>query len=188
MKEMTKEELKKLYDREGLIIQGCGGDLKEWVDGINGILEQEGIIPKGAELNDVAMFQNGKVTNLLFLFGEEKVDIEKLAVWRLRTHSQFNGVWLSDYVNNHLGGFIREHEAEKPNCPLIGEDGNVFHLMAVASRTLWEHGRDAQAEEMQKRITGGECQSYNEALQVLEEYVTITSKAESQKMDGPQMV
>ncbi len=184
MNQFTTEELRKLHGREGLIIQGCGGDLKEWVYGIHQLLEQERIIPKGTRLKDVAMFRNGKVTNLLFFFGDEKVDIRKLAVWRLKTHDQFAGTWLSDYVNNRLGGFIEEQKqiAEKPSCALIGEDGNVFHLMAVASRTLREHGMRAQAEEMQKRIMGGECHSYYEALQVLGEYVTITSKEEMQEM------
>lgn len=182
MNQLTTEELRKLHDREGLIIQGCGGDLKEWVDGIHQLFEQEGIIPKGTRLKDVAMFRNGKVTSLLFFFGDEKIDIGKLAVWRLKTHDLFAGTWLSDYVNNRLGGFIREHAKEKPSCALIGEDGNVFHLMAVASRTLREHGMDAQAQEMQKRIMGGECHSYYEALQVLGEYVTITSKEEMQEM------
>ena len=28
-------------DQEGLVLQGCGGDLQEWVDGINEILAQE---------------------------------------------------------------------------------------------------------------------------------------------------
>ena len=40
MNQLTTEELRKLHDREGLIIQGCGGDLKEWVDGIHQLFEQ----------------------------------------------------------------------------------------------------------------------------------------------------
>ncbi len=182
MKNITTEELRGLQDRKGLILQGCGGDLQEWVDGINGILEQEGILPQGTRLQDVAAFQNGEITNLLFLFGEEKVDMGKLAVWRIKTHSQFEGTWLSDYVHNYLGGFRKEYETKRPDCPLIGEDGNIFHLMALASRTLREHGMNEQAEKMQKRITGGECHSYEEALQVLGEYVVITSKEAGQGM------
>ena len=158
VKQIKKEELRKMHDREGLVLQGCGGDLKEWVDGINETLEQEGILPKGKRLDDVAVFQNEGSTNLLFFFGEEKLDIGKLAVWRLQTHPQFGGTWMSDYVNNRLGGFLREAVAEKPNCALLGEDGNIFNLMGIAARTLRENGMEEKAEEMMKRITGGECQ------------------------------
>ena len=41
-----------MHGREGLVLQGCGGDLKEWTDGINQMLEQEGILPKGKRLDD----------------------------------------------------------------------------------------------------------------------------------------
>lgn len=187
MKEITKEELRRMYGQEGLILQGCGGDLNEWVDGINRTLEQEGILSEGKRLDDVAVFQNEGLTNLLFFFGEEKPDIGKLAVWRLKTHSQFGGTWMSDYVNNRLGGFLREAVTERPNCALIGEDGNIFNLMKIAARTLREHGMEAQAEEMKKRITGGECHNYEEALNVIDQYVTITGKEEETQMGGMEM-
>ena len=123
---------------------------------INQMLEQEGILPKGKRLDDVAVFRNEGMTNLLFFFGEEKPDIGKLAVWRLKTHLQFGGTWMSDYVNNRLGGFLHEVVAEKPDCALIGESGNIFNLMGIAARTLRENGMEDKAEEMKKRITGGE--------------------------------
>ena len=31
---ITAEDLRRMPDKEGLILQGCGGDLTEWVDGI----------------------------------------------------------------------------------------------------------------------------------------------------------
>ena len=181
IRQIEKEELRKMHDREGLILQGCGGELKEWTEGINQILEQEGILPKGKRLDDVAFFRNEGMTNLLFFFGEEKLDIGKLAVWRLQTHAQFGGIWMFDYVNNWLGGFLREAVAEKPNCALLGEDGNIFNLMEIAARTLRENGLDEKAEEMMKRITGGECHDYYEALSVIDQYVTITGKEEPEQ-------
>ena len=187
VKQIKKEELRKMHDREGLILQGCGGDLKEWVDGINETLEQEEILPKGKRLDDVAVFRNGGSTNLLFFFGEEKLDIGKLAVWRLKTHPQFGGTWMSDYVNNRLGGFLREAVAEKPNCALIGEDGNIVNLMGIAAHTLRENGMEEKTEEMMKRITGGECHDYYEALSVIDQYVTITGKEEGPETGGPVM-
>ena len=95
IRQIKKEELRKMHDHEGLVLQGCGGDLKEWTDGINQMLEQEGILPKGKRLDEVAVFKNEGMTNLLFFFGEEKLDMGKLAVWRLQTHAQFGGTWMS---------------------------------------------------------------------------------------------
>lgn len=35
---------------------------------------------------------------------------------------------------------LLEAEAGKPDCKLIGKDGNVFNLISIASRTLEKHG------------------------------------------------
>ncbi len=61
----------------------------------------------------------------------------------------------------------------KPDCPLIGEDGNIFRLMGIASRTLKENGMVEEAKEMCSKIT--QFGSYDEALCILGEYVNITS-------------
>ena len=61
----------------------------------------------------------------------------------------------------------------KPTCKLIGENGNIFNLIGIASRTLKENGLPDQAEEMGKRIIGGEAGSYDEALSIIMEYVEI---------------
>lgn len=174
MKTITTEELKNMSHQEGLILQGCGGDLQEWVDGINGILREQGILLDEKPLEDVAVFQHEGLTNLLFPFGEHKLDMGKLAVWRLQSHEQFGGTWLSDYVENKLGGFADERQV-KPDCALIGENGNIFNLMGIAFRTLKENGMREQAEEMRQRITGGNCHSYEEALMIIADYVNITS-------------
>ena len=65
---------------------------------------------------------------------------------------------------------------EKPKCPLIGADGNIFNLLGMASRTLRENGMSEQAKEMQKRILSSN--SYYEALNVIGEYVEICSAEE----------
>ena len=62
---------------------------------------------------------------------------------------------------------------KKPNCPLIGQDGNIFNLMAIASRTLREHDMAEQATEMCERIRN--CGNYYSALGVIGDYVNITS-------------
>ena len=48
VRQITKDQLRRMGDREGLILQGCGGDPQEWLDGINQILTEEGILKKGA--------------------------------------------------------------------------------------------------------------------------------------------
>ena len=61
----------------------------------------------------------------------------------------------------------------KPECKLIGQNGNIFNLIVIVSRTLKENGSPDQAEEMKKRIMGGEAGSYDEALRIIMEYVEI---------------
>lgn len=175
MQEIKMEDLRAMGGKEGLIIQGCGGELADWVDGINQILQEEGILPSEEKLDQVYVFRNADLTNLLFLFGEQKLNYGKLAVWRLQSHNTFGGTWLTDYVENRLGGFLVRQENEKPKCPLIGENGNIFNLLGIASRTLKESGRKEQAEEMCRKVMGGGCGSYHEALKMIEEYVEIVS-------------
>lgn len=64
-----------------------------------------------------------------------------------------------------------EQERKKPSCPLVGQNGNIFNLIGLASRTLRQNGMAAKAEEMQNRIMGGDCHSYEEALGIISEYV-----------------
>lgn len=59
----------------------------------------------------------------------------------------------------------------KPKCKLIGEDGNIFNLMAIASRTLKKAELNKEAEEMIKRVTNSK--SYIQALAIISEYVEI---------------
>lgn len=66
-----------------------------------------------------------------------------------------------------------ENNQTKPNCPLIGEDGNIFHLVGIAAKTLRRNGMSTEATEMSIRVFGSG--SYEEALGIIGEYVNITS-------------
>ena len=229
------EALRYMKDKEGLIIQGCGGDLDEWVKGINDILTEEGILLDGTRMEDCKRFTDGNLTCLLFSFDGAKLDMGKLAMWRLKSYEAFGGTWLSDYVPNRLGGFIETHteedreeaekayksvylpeygkdtdrtgqapvcfeefytnewqddeyreylrsrlkgsesrsEKQKPDCPLIGQDGNIFNLAGIASRTLKRNGMADEAEEMAGRVFSSK--NYDDALSIIGEYVNITS-------------
>lgn len=105
---VSLHELRKMNDSEGLVLQGCGGDLKEWADGINDMLTTDGILQNGSKFENVYAFKNGELTCLLFPFEDVHLDVGKLAIWRLRTRENFGSAWLSDYVENSLGGFISE--------------------------------------------------------------------------------
>ena len=182
---ISTEQLRRMGDQEGLILQGCGGDPQEWVDGINEILAKEGILKKGAGFEEAYTFRHDGLTCMLFPFKEDmELDMGKLAIWRLASYSTFGGTWLSDYVPNRLGGFIQEQksslEGAKPDCPLIGEDGNIFHIMGIASETLRENGMQEHAEEMRSRIF--QCQSYDSALSIIGDYVNITAKEQAEEL------
>lgn len=183
IKKITENDLRQMKDSEALILQGCGGELQEWLDGINDMFTEEKLLLNGTKFEDIYTFEHDGLTCLMFPFSEDvKLDVGRLAMWRLQTHANFGGTWLSDYVPNRLGGFTEEQQKEeslKPDCPLIGQDGNIFNLMGIASRTLRQSGMPEQATEMCSRITGT-AGSYSEALSIIGEYVNITSVDDGQ--------
>ena len=71
----------------------------------------------------------------------------------------------------------------KPDCPLIGQNGNIFVLMGVASQTLRENGLGDEAKEMCERIQNSD--SYYKALGIIGEYVNITSIDEPRRDSAP---
>ena len=105
---ITSEELRRMNDKEGLILQGCGGEPQEWLDGINDLFSEEGLLLENTKFEDIAVFEKDGLTCMLFPFETVKLDMGKLAMWRLLTHDNFGGTWLSDYVPNLLNGFIKE--------------------------------------------------------------------------------
>ncbi|MFA6730484.1 MAG: hypothetical protein WC152_00800 [Candidatus Izemoplasmatales bacterium] len=180
IKKITPDELRRMNETEGLILQGCGGDLDEWVSGISDILTKEGILLEGDNFKDVSVFEHDGCSNLLFSLEKVKLDWGKLAMWRLKTHESFGGTWLSDYVPNRLGDFIigQSQESKKPDCPLIGQDGNIFNLIGIAARTLKDNGMKEEAAEMRQRVM--DSGNYDKALCIIGEYVNITSVDEDE--------
>ena len=61
-------------------------------------------------------------------------------------------------------------DGQKPSAKLIGEDGNIFNLMGIASRSLKKAGFQKESDEMINRITTS-AKSYDEALNIISEYV-----------------
>ena len=182
---ITADDLRQMQDQEGLILQGCGGEPQEWLDGINDLLTNEGILLNGTRFRDCSVFQHGGRTCILFPFEGVELSIGRLAMWRIQTRGNYGGTWLSDYIPNYLDNpdYDEEPAMKKPDCPLIGQDGNIFNLLGIASRTLKDHDMADEASEMRNRVMSSG--SYDEALSIIGEYVHITSVDEpvSEDMD-----
>ena len=178
IKKIEMRDLLGYKGREGLILQGCGGDPQEWVDGMNNLLTEEDILLEGTEFDseNCAVFDDNGITCILYEFTDNvKINMGKLAMWRIETRDTFGGTWLSDFVDQKFGGFEQESTSEqtKPDCPLIGRNGNVYNLILIASETPRQNGMPEQAKEMCERIYGSG--SYEEALGIIGDYVHITS-------------
>lgn len=64
---------------------------------------------------------------------------------------------------------LAKHPERKPRCRMIGEDGNIYNLMGIASRAL--KGIPGAADEMIKRVKSSH--SYTEALAIIMEYANV---------------
>ena len=121
MKHITTDEVSNMTDMEGLVLQGCGGPLDEWVDGINQLLTEEGILRDGDTFRDIYVFEHDGLTNMLFNMEDVNLDVGRLAIWRLQSHDTFGGTWLSDYLPNKLG-IIADHDSHSmPEKPSVKE-------------------------------------------------------------------
>ena len=176
---ITADELRQMQDQEALILQGCGGEPQEWLDGINELFAKEGILLNGTRFQDCSVFEHGGRTCIQFPFEGVELNIGRLAMWRIQTHANYGGTWLSDYIPNYLDNpnYAEEPAMKKPDCPLIGQDGNIFNLLGIASRTLKDHDMADEASEMRNRVM--RSGSYDEALSIIGEYVHITSVDET---------
>ena len=64
---------------------------------------------------------------------------------------------------------------KKPKCALIRQDGNIFNLVGITSRTLKRNGMQEESKEISNRVFNSH--SYDEALCIIGEYVEITDEA-----------
>lgn len=105
----------KIPSREGLVLCGTGGDLKEWVNGVTKYLYDEKaiIVSNPDEVWDkVVVFDTTsskpKRTDMLMLFTKEgkNIDIGRLAIVRIKMNDEITRTsWLSDYKVN----FLKDH-------------------------------------------------------------------------------
>lgn len=110
----TKEELQKLVNTSAYTITGAGGDLNEWINGYNKLLEKEQIGKPsswykftGKLMNDAYDLSgdNRYPNDVTFLsFSLDNLNLGKLAIFKLRMGDR----WLDDIVSNDVN---REEEA-----------------------------------------------------------------------------
>jgi len=74
------------------------------------MLTEADILKNGCRFEKCYVFENENLTCMLFPFEEVQLEMGKLAMWRLQTHGEFGGTWLTDYVPNRLGGFAAEQK------------------------------------------------------------------------------
>ena len=118
-KPITPNDLRQMRGQEGLILMGCGGSLDEWETGVNDWLTEEGILKDGTRFTDVSPFQHRGLTCLLFAFTEDvKLELGRLAFWRIRTKPVFGSTWLSDFLDNQFG----MAESAAPPSPIEGKE------------------------------------------------------------------
>jgi hypothetical protein len=64
-----------------------------------------------------------------------------------------------------------KQQTEKPTVTLIGEDGNIFNLVGIASKALKKAGQPDKASEMATKVFNSG--SYDEALNIIGQYCEI---------------
>lgn len=106
---MKNELLKMAYEGSYYTIIGCGGDLQEWKDGYQKLLDEQniGTITKWIEFTGKDMNEELELTghdkysnDLQFLaFSLDGLNIGKLAIFKL----QMGDRWFDDIVDNMRG-------------------------------------------------------------------------------------
>lgn len=73
-------------------------------------------------------------------------------------------------LNSGTGG-TTDMVGKKPKCKLIGENGNIFFILGKVNKALKASGKNEEAIECSNRVMNSK--SYDEALQIIMEYVEI---------------
>ena len=64
---------------------------------------------------------------------------------------------------------------EKPECKLIGENGNVFNLIGIVKRTLRQEGLSEELQSFDSELTDmmKNGSSYDDILVLFQKYVEV---------------
>lgn len=120
------------------------------------------------------IFDKSEIPSTLSNYGK-KVELRSVIYDLYQGTSMEDEKLINSMFGDRMGYSIDEHIIKKPKYALIGQDGNIFNLMGIASRTLRNNNMKEEAKEMVIRIE--ESKSYDEALCIIGEYVEITDGA-----------
>ena len=65
-------------------------------------------------------------------------------------------------------------EDNRPECELIGQNGNVFYIIGAVTKALKRAGQADKAKEFQEKAF--KAGSYDEVLAMLTDYVRVTGE------------
>ena len=179
----SKEQLDELYNCSALTFEGLSTDeesIKGLVNWLKKYSEISNPLPmyiiSGKTMNiNYKLTGTNKYKDDLTIVSIKNDDIKNLSAIVI-PRFEIGGRWFDDIVNNNASREeLKPQEKIKPKCALIGENGNIFNLMGIASRTLKRNNMNQEAKEMCERITSSK--SYEYALCIIGEYVEITDQA-----------
>ena len=81
------------------------------------------------------IFDKDKIPNTLAKY-DYRVELDNVIYDLYHGTSLEDEKVIDNMFGNRMGHSIDEHTITRPKCALIGEDGNIFNLMGIASRTL----------------------------------------------------
>lgn len=179
----SKAQLDELYNGSALTFVGLSSD-EESIKGLVEWLKEHSEISNPLPIHIIS----GQTMNINYgLTGENRYE-DDLTIISIKNGDirnlgaiviprfEIGGRWFDDIVdNNATREEANQKEKIKPKCALIGKDGNIFNLMGIASKTLRQNHMEKEAKEMVIRIE--ESKSYDEALNIIGEYVEITDDA-----------
>jgi len=145
VKDITFDDLLNLPD--GLVLLGTGGDLQQWIDGVVGVWNEEGLVegpPEEVISNVYKLTTTGGRIDLVLIF-KKGFDINKLAMWRLGFG---DASWVSDYKDNYRG----QHNAEKRTKQARNWNLKLdFNFIQDADIPIEEAGKKAAGELRNRR-------------------------------------
>lgn len=111
--------------KEGIVCLGAGGDLSEWVIGVTNDLAAENIAPTHSVTKiwseTYELTTTGGRTDLVLVFNPEaKLNMKKMALWRLRFG---DCSWISDYKVN----YAKHHGVEDHDFDPEGSHTDEWH-------------------------------------------------------------
>lgn len=149
---LNDSDLDKAYNGSYYTITGCGGDLQEWKDGYQELLNKEGIGTikewitfKGSDMNNKYHLtgDNAYPEDLTFLaFSLDGLDMGKLAMFKLKMEDR----WFDDIVNNNA-------ERENKNESLNESQTRFSEINSDLSQEIFN-------VVLPKKITGDELVDY----------------------------